>query len=185
MSSTFAPRASEEKALVTIRGVETRTVNKRDGTSFTMYDIYVVEQEKPFNTTKRAVAESAFDLKGQAAEMAYSVKQNGDFTNYWANSILPAATGAAVAALRAQEAQPILRAAADLPEPSPAPAGPSEKDQAIHRQVAAKVAASLHAAAPGSAEDFWDNCLKLAAYFDSGVTPTQAGYSEDDDGIPF
>jgi len=179
MSSTFAPRAPEQRALVTIAGVEQRTVNKRDGTTFTMFDIYVNEQERPFNTSKRDVAESAYSLRGQAAEMAFTVKQNGDFTNYWANSVLP--TTAQVAAQRAQEAQP-LRDTLATPRPAEPPL--SEKDRQVHRQAAAKVAATLHAEGE-PADVFWENCLRLAAYFDSGVIPSQGGYTEDEDDIPF
>lgn len=122
MSSTaFQPRAPEEKALVTIDRVEQRSVTKKDGSgTFTMFDIFVLEQQQPFTTTKKDIAESAFSLVGQVAEMSYNVKVNGTFTNYWANVVLPGPVNPALRAQLAAQAQPFLQAA--VPEPAPAPA---------------------------------------------------------------
>jgi hypothetical protein len=161
--------------------VESRTVTKRDGTSFTIYDVSF-SNDQVFGTTKRQLAERAFELIGVPAEVLFSVKQNGDFTNYYLNEISQASSRNALQAVQsAQEAQPESRTGSDIPRSSQ---GLTEKDRQIHRQTAAKVAAVLHQATPGSATDFWENCRKLSEYFDTGDFPSW-GVDEPEDDIPF
>jgi hypothetical protein len=57
------------------------------------------------------------------------------------------------------------------PQVQSQPQGPTEKDRAIHRQVAAKVAAQIS----NSAGEFWSNAVDLARYFDTGSTPQAGG----------
>jgi len=190
--NSFRPSAPDSVDTALVERVDQRTINKRDGSNTTLYEVYVVGSQTPLATFKRSLADSAFELIGQAAELHYAVKQNGDFTNYYLNNILPARATAAEAAQRAQEAQPLLRQAAGLPEapvPSQGLTNAPSKDQAIHRQTAAKVAATLVQAAPNTDPYvFWENVEKLAHYFDTGVIPTKAGLPHldpDEDDIPF
>jgi len=167
--------------VLTPQSVESRDVNKRDGTRFTIYDV-AMSDGITYGTTKRQIAESAFELIGTPAEVRYSVKVNGDFTNYYLNGITMASGDASAALQRAQDAQPQGGTANSIPQ-----AGErlTERDKSIHRQTAAKVAAKLHVASPGSATDFWDNCRKLSEYFDTGEFPSWGVDQPQDDDIPF
>jgi hypothetical protein len=198
MSTAFQPAQPVEVSTVIVDRVEQRQIDRRDGTKGTVYQVHVVGAAAPLETFKRDLAESAFSLVGQQAEVHFTTRTNGQYTNYRLEQILPAAPSPAQRAQMAQEASPLLRQATGLPEapvpsqglPEP-PAGNTgvnvltEKDRAIHRQVAAKVAAQLVVAAPGTdSATYWENIERLAAYFDTGIIPGRtADYVEDD--IPF
>jgi len=195
VSTAFQPATPAEVSTVTVDRVEQKTINRRDGTSGTLYQVYVVGAIAPLETFKRDIAESAFSLVGQDAEAHYTVKVNGNFTNYRLEQILPGKPSPAEVAQRAQEAGPLLREAAGLPTPPVAsqglPAAPTDKDKSIHRQTAAKVAATLFAANPSDAPTFWENIRLLAHYFDTGDIPgtttpeLQGGGEGYFDDIPF
>jgi hypothetical protein len=194
MSATFAPRTPDTVGLFTIARVEQRTVNKRDGTSFTMYDVFTAEQQPAFATTKREIAESAFDLINKVAELHYTVRQNGNYTNFYVNQILPPPLNAAQTAQRAQEASPLLAQAAGLPQAPVAAQGqreipqgppyPTDRDRSIFRQTAAKVAATLPVT---DGLTFWENVEKLAAYFETGQTGVVPAVVQEDEfsDLPF
>lgn len=187
---SFQPAQPAEVSTVVIDHVDQKPVRRKDGTNTTLYEVYVVGAIAPLSTFKRELAESAFTLVGQSAEAHYTVKQNGQYTNYYLEDILPAPASPAERAQRAQEAQPLLRTAAGLPEPAQAlqeaQASQDEKNRAIHRQTAAKVAATLFAASPSDAPTFWENVRTLALYFDTGVLPIdQITAPGDEDDIPF
>lgn len=185
---SFQPAQPAEVSNVVVDRVDQKPVRRKDGTNTTLYEVFVVGSVAPLSTFKRDLAESAFSLVGQSAEAHFTVKQNGQFTNYYLEQILPAPASPVEAAQRAQEAQPLLRQAAGLPEPAQAlqqaQEAQDEKTRAIHRQVAAKVAATLFTANPSDAPTFWENIRLLALYFDTGIIPG-AITSDVDDDIPF
>lgn len=59
--------------------------NLNDGRS--VYRVMVGDRE--YTTFKRDIAEAAKELIGYEAELGFQVKQNGNFTNYYLDSVLP------------------------------------------------------------------------------------------------
>lgn len=190
---SFQPAAPDTVDTALIDRVDQRTITKRDGTNAMIYEVYVVGFDQPLSTFKRTIAESAHSLVGQPAEIHYQAKRNGEFTNYYLNQILPPPSNPVERAQRAAEAPPLLSQAAGLSQPSQPSQGlttPSsginDKDRSIHRQTAAKVAATLFAAQPSDAPTFWENVQRLTEYFDTGQIPGQNLVAEGlDDDIPF
>jgi hypothetical protein len=194
-----------------LTNAQPRTVNRRDGSgSFLLYELF--DHEGTPWVAKKDVYDGALYLIGQPVDMIVRVEQNGQWTNRFVDIVSPAQAGAQVpqsnaATLALQQAQAAAQQAqriqpqpvwpqqtqqpqitqAQMPQLQPISTFPTEKDRSIHRQTAAKVAATIS----NSPSELWANCLDLARYFDSGQTPAshsanppqvQAQYAEAGEG---
>lgn len=190
-----------------VTGVEMRDVRRKsDNQQFTMYEVST-QQGMKATTTKRDLAEQAFDLKGQKALLMVKEVPKGEYTNYYLQAVYPSPglkslQEASSQALGSSENFKAPSTMFEPPLPSPAPpaatrdipeagsteAGSTEKDLTIWRQTAAKVSAQIS----NTADEFWANLDQLVRYFDTGSKPNDqldmapAGASDaPDDGIPF
>lgn len=188
-----------DKVLTTIVSVVPSTVNTKRGPA--VKHTITTSAGAELQTFKQDIAQTAASLIGQPVEIEYDVSQNGEWTNYYPVAILPAANPA----LQAQMAQAALgsplpgaqfagqMAQNTMPQATlggspPLPTGDyfaEPKTISIHRQVAAKVAATM-VTEQSSAAEFWANCEALVVYFNSGATPIDiAAVTNPDDDIPF
>lgn len=181
-------------------------VKKETQETFFMYDIDTTIGK--MQTTKRDIAESAFSLLNQTAELDFTTKHNGTYTNIYLNKVLPAPSNPAAQAQMAQTAgaSDFLTQTAGVVATSGIPTSgtgvgtnitvtsnipdePSVKQQSIHRQTATKVAAALN---PETVAAFWANVHALVKFYETGadpLVPLPAGglgaESTSDDDIPF
>jgi hypothetical protein len=141
-----------------IEGAAPRTVTKRDGSSFTLFEVTIDGQKY---VARKAVYDEAQAFIGQAAEVTTRSERNGNFTNFYLDAITPA---------------PQARAASDYNEDP-------EKTLRIARQTASKVAAILSG---DDRAAFWSNCDDLVAYYMDGIKPGEdeqyAAYGENGTG---
>jgi hypothetical protein len=166
-----------EATALSIRDKEVQ--RKSDNRTFTIYTIKTDHGE--MTTSKRELAEHAFQYLNVPARYLVNVQQNGNFTNTYLQDIAPipgTATPARPALGAQQEAPP--------PQASPPPdivrgettEAPvsltvnaevqwSAKDMAIYRQVAAKVSAVISR----TPEEFFANCDIILAYIVDGSKP--------------
>ena len=176
-----------------------RIVNKRDGSgSFTLYELF--DHEGTAWVVKADVYNNVLHLIGQTVNMVVRVEQNGQWTNRFADIVIPAQAGAQVpasnaaemamaAAQAAQRVQPTMPQMPNTAQIQDVSVFPTRKDASINRQTAAKVAAQISGDNPSA---FWANCVDLARYFDTGQVPgnptqeyAQASGGYQDEGIPF
>lgn len=175
-----------QKTNAVIVSVVPTTVNTKRGPA--VKNTITTSAGAELQTFKADMAQTAASLIGQQVEIEYDVTQNGEWTNYYPISILPASNPA----LQAQMAQAIQ--SSTLPGAQVAsnlvpgvlvsdgqnvgmlPSLPTgdyfadPKTVSIHRQVAAKVAAQL-VSPESTPQSFWENCEALVVYFSSGATP--------------
>lgn len=157
----------------TVQSVTQRVITTRDGRNSTIYDI-VDGSNRKWSTFKQPLANEANRLIGQQVELTGRIETNdrGYENNYLDDVRL--GTGAqqranpAEQAMRTQPAPEAPRQA--IPEQAPpASAGPTLKDVAIARQVAAKVSAGIST----DAVSFWANLDPLVTYFLFGLKPPE------------
>lgn len=194
---------------------EPRIVNRRDGSgSFTLYELF--DHEGTAWVVKQDVYEQWAGAIGQTVDMIVRVEQNGQWTNRYADLIQLSQAGAQVPASNAvqqafqaaQAAQRVQPTVPQTPNTLTAQQGaallasgqatqiqdvsvfPTRKDDAIFRQTAAKVAATIS----DDPAQFWANVQDLAHYFATGQTPSAsmapdqpatAGYAYADSDVPF
>ena len=151
---------------------------KSGGDPFTLYEI--TAGDKTWATKKQDIALTAHSLVGKTARIEGRVQQNGNFTNYYINSI------------QETDAPATTSDVFDSPIPSSngSTAVPTDRDESIYRQVATKVAAQL----ADTPTDFWQNVDTLMNFYRTGQHPsqeenyaqtaTQTDFAGDDD-IPF
>lgn len=163
----------------TITSVQPRMVTrKRDGQSFTLYDVFTAKGHK-FTAGRREVATEAQQLLGQQASLVIRSEQNGQYRNDYLQEVHPiVAPPASVPPYiaQAQAAQP--NATGQPTAPTPAPSFPTVADQeakerarelSIWRQTATKVAAHI-AKTPG---EFWANVDDLIRFYATGISPQE------------
>lgn len=150
----------------TITDVRSREVNKRDGTTFTLQEVF--DDEGTAWVARQDVANIARGFIGQRVEMVCRTEQNGKYTNRYIDSVLPlngsaptvaAAVAAAQQTMQAQQEAQVRREVANPPYVF------DDKDRSIFRQVAAKVSAEIS----DNEAEFWQNCKDLTLYFETGV----------------
>jgi hypothetical protein len=180
----------------TITGCDTREVTTKDGRKFPLHEVY--DHTGQAWVVKRDVWNFAQQLKNQAVQMQTRVEQNGGFTNYYVDGIVP--LGAAPSGGYAhpldnpagvtQQESVALNAGWDpyqgapppssvgaRPQPQDAPrgpaptSGPDERELSIYRQTAAKVAAWLSTADAESQFKFWSNLPEIMTWFKRGDRP--------------
>jgi hypothetical protein len=189
-----------ETILTSIVAVSPRTVQRQDGTSFTIHE--VIDQTGRKWVARRDVANMAQSYVGHMVEMITRTEQkagrNGQtFTNHYVDHIAPA--NAMTAIQQAHQAQAAYAPQTMAPTPSPTPTPPptpppppqgppevhTERDRSIYRQTAGKVAAEISK----TPSEMWENIVLLARYFETGQVPpnAQGGGSNDqyEDDIPF
>jgi len=182
---------STQTQIATIIRAEPRVVTRQsDGQQFTLNEVFTNIQPQPF-LAKADVFNLARAYTGQQVEIVgRAVTNERGFTNYQLDYIGPIGAGTPT-----PTPQPIPN------QPQPQPQN-QERQQSIHRQVAAKVAAVVST----TPQEFWPNVNDLFTYFETGRTPmtnnpewtmqqamTQAqeaqaaaaGYVHDDSDIPF
>jgi hypothetical protein len=172
-----------------ITNAQPRVVTPRNGSQpFTVYEIF--DHEGTAWRVKDDVYNQAIHWIGQTVDAIVRVEQNGQWTNRFADLVqlssgpplaIPQQPAAGVAVAQAMQAaqqtgriQPTMPQGPSQPTQIPAPIStfPTEKDLSINRQTAAKVSALISGEDAGA---FWQNCVELSRYFDSGVTPSMAG----------
>lgn len=136
---------------------------KSDGRSFTIYTIESDHGE--FTTSRREMAEEVFRYLNVPARYLIDVQQNGSFTNNYLQDIAPADEAPSVV----QQAQESTPAPAAVVESAKVAGGPgwTEKDLAIFRQTAAKVAARTSR----TPDEFWANIDEVYRFFVDGTKP--------------
>jgi hypothetical protein len=228
---------------------EPREVTTREGRKFPLNEVYDASGQAW--VAKKDVYDFAQRLIGQPVQMVTRTEQNGNFTNYYVDAIIPGAQmpmGQVTQQMPSQFSQPQYAHPLDnpagvtqqeaiamnagwnpqagqlpqlpqgMPYPpqerplaNPPPWLPNDKDLAIYRQTATKVAAWL---SQGQSDPFvfWHMLPEIVGYFRSGNRPdwviqrevserlhpqgeqtaedpasasAEAPPSTDDDGIPF
>jgi hypothetical protein len=164
---------------VAIEEVSTRTVGANNST---IWDIKTAGGPT-VNTFKAELGNAARIIweQGQLADMKVTVEQKGQYTNYLLdkiqvskNSVSTPVGQAAVQAQQAQELSFEKFAETEKLRLAHADAVQAQREMSIHRQVAAKVAATLQ---PGTANEFWSNVEELVTFFQTGETPFTANTS--------
>lgn len=156
-----------------IVNVGTRLVS---GGTKTIWEVTTQDGTK-WSTFNTATGSKAKGLEGLYADLKIAIEQKGDFTNYYLNDIQPAKNMPQQAA---QAPSPVVQAAQRAEEA--AQKGPvvsydqykdleqgkeERKNESIHRQVAAKVSATLSS----DMSEFWSNVSVLLNFFRTGFMP--------------
>lgn len=186
-----------------IASVDGRHVTRKsDNQQFMLYEV-TTENGMKATTSKRELAEQAFDLKGKPAVLVVKDIQKGEYTNHYLQSVYPnpglkSLQEASQQALGASEnfKVPTTMYEPALPSPALPQASrdipieePTQKNTFIWRQTAAKVSAQIS----DTSDEFWSNLDSLVTYFETGnkpkdqlagVAPEGASDAPDDD-IPF
>lgn len=151
----------------TVAEVYTRPVSTKYGDK-TIWTVVTPDGTK-WESWKADVGNIALGLKGQVVDLKVEIEQKGDYTNYNLIRIRPAAGPAvAEAAQTAQAAQP--QAVSYEQYKSLDKEKEDRKQESIHRQVAAKVAAVLTTPEDGAA-GFWVNLEAILHFFQTGEIP--------------
>lgn len=150
---------------------------------FTVYEITDTNGTKW--QCKQPVYNQATQLMGHTVTINGSVKQNGDYTNYYINEIM----GAPQMQPPPTQMQPSMvdYISTNVVAANGAPLVPPvvveswtphiseiQKNESIHRQVAAKVAANLTT----DTQQFWGIVGELFNYFQTGTNPNHAAAVE-------
>jgi hypothetical protein len=183
-----------------VKNVESRIIKEGKPEQRMIYDVVDPEGTK-WTVWEKSLAEKAWNLKDQTSVWSVEVQQNGSYTNRTLHNIEPKVANGMTQAIgggtfptsssvgNATITTTITPPATGSFAPQPA----TSKDEAIHRQTAAKVAAALSA----TPAEFWANVQDLARYFDTGIVPggdNSAGFTstplpteepQTDDDIPF
>ncbi len=158
---------------VTARVVEVVSRSVKNGT-MTIWDI-TTEDGTKWSTFKADMGQAALELKGQVADLKVTIEKKDDgYTNYYLNNIRPNPASAQTPA--GQMAAQAAHAQIEVPVVSfdQYKSGEEEKEkrrnQSIHRQTAAKVAAELSK----DEDEFWTNVQHLVHFFGTGNVPSTA-----------
>jgi hypothetical protein len=150
------------EATVTLNDVESRDVQSR-GETATVYSFKCSDGRK-YTTFKRDIAVPGSQLRGRLVTIGYTEKQNGEFTNYYLNSIKLADTGIIL------PETPVFTAHPDSPTQE-------KKDVSIARAVALK--AAVETAVGLQLEDAsWQTILDIADAYVPWLLTGSAAQSE-------
>jgi hypothetical protein len=154
--------------LLTVEDVISRQANSARGP----FQIYEVQMGGTPYRARKPVYDLALTLRGQQVYAETRQEQNGQWTNYFVDSLALAPQGQAQNLAAPQYGNQVPEPQAYAEAPSYVPTG---KDVIIWRQTATKVAADL--LGPGDSEEsFWANVEKLIWFYETG----QHGYD-----VPF
>jgi hypothetical protein len=166
-----------------IKEVTKRNIEPKSGAApFTLFEIEDSDGTK-WTTKKQGLALEAHSLVGKMASIDGTIKENGQYKNYYLEGITEAGNlPAALISENGHSASNLLPATVDVRDTS------GNRDEQIWRQTACKVAAVLS----DDPVSFWENVDRLLNYFRTGEHPGQeeqtyatASTFTGDDNIPF
>jgi hypothetical protein len=156
----------------TLMSAQPRLVTPRDPSknAFTLYEIFDNQGGKW--VVRQDVYNHALPLIGQLVTAVCRVEQNGQYTNFFIDSVDPAGGGPTyVPAQQAQTAQaqyaPTPQQTQQIPVQPMMAQTERERQQSIHRQTAGKVAAGISS----TADEFWSNVQAIFHWFETGQIP--------------
>ena len=178
---------SESQVTATASAVTHKQLTaKSTGRKFTLYTVET--DAGSFTTAKRDIAADAHRLLNKPAVYTVRTEQRGEFTNYYLEEIQEIGSPSSGSTFPAQKPMPQQPQQQQQQAPIGDPVPHTEKDMAIYRQVAAKVAAHIST----TPTEFWGNLDDLVSYFATGTKPGEPsdmsgskGFDPDQDDIPF
>jgi hypothetical protein len=180
IKSAVKERRGKVEVTAVVKEVGRKQVTPKSGANpFTLFEI--TAGDHTWVTKIQDIALTAHSLVGKNVIIDGKVEQNGNYTNYYINSIKEADDSTSV----------IAPTTVEIPLSTTSNGKSPEEEAKIHRQVATKVAALL----ADTPIDFWQNVDSLMTFYSTGNHPyqgdtngestTQATQFQGDDGIPF
>lgn len=163
------------QTIATIKEVTKRNIEPKSGAApFTLFEIEDSEGTK-WTTKKQGLALEAHSLVGKLVSINGTIKENGNFKNYYLEG-LTEAQGVPDTFTQTNGNSNTFRDTS------------GDNQESIYRQVATKVAAVLSDDSPS----FWENVNLLMTYYRTGEQPGQEGnfataaaFTDVDSDIPF